>query len=313
MKILVCPLNWGLGHATRCVPVIRQLISEGHEPVLVSDGFPLEFLRQEFPSLRYIILPSYSIHYSTGNSQKGAMMRSLPAICRGIFREHRWLKKLLKTEHFDRVISDNRFGMWNKHVHSVYISHQLMIKMPRELKILEPIAWLIHRSFITRYDECWIPDVKEKGGLSGDLSHKYTLPKNAVFTGTLSRFQGLKNIIPNNDYEVIAVLSGIEPQRSLLEQNMIDRYRDASHRTLIVSGKPQSQKQEIQIGKTTLISHLTSTELASVILGAKQIVSRSGYSTIMDLAALNCLQKAEFIPTPGQTEQEYLAYYLLNR
>jgi len=313
MKILVCPLNWGLGHATRCVPLIRQLLNEGHEPVLVSDGFPLEFLRQEFPALRTIVLPSYSIQYAAGKSQIGAMMLSLPAIIRGIIQEHRWLKEISKTEHFDGVISDNRFGMWNKNIHSVYITHQLMIKMPGGLKILEPIAWLIHRAFICCYDECRIPDVKENGGLSGDLSHKYPLPKNAKFIGSLSRFHGINNIAPNKDYELVAVISGLEPQRSIFEQNMIERYRGTKHSTLIISGKPQPQKQELQIGNITLVSHLPSTEMASVIIGTNHIVSRSGYSTIMDLAALNCLHKAEFIPTPGQTEQEYLAFYLLNR
>jgi len=313
MKILVCPLNWGLGHATRCVPIIRQILDEGHEPVLVSDGFPLEFLRQEFSSLRYIVLPSYPIHYAAGNSQTGAMMRSFPAIVRGMIHEHRWLKKLLKTEQFDGVISDNRFGLWNRHIHSVYITHQLMIKIPRGLKILEPLVWLIHRAFINCYDECRIPDTKENGGLSGDLSHKYPLPHNAKFIGTLSRFQGMHHIIPNVDYDTIAVLSGIEPQRSILERSIIEQYRTAKHRTLIVSGQPQNSKQELQMGNITLVSHLSDTELASVILGCRHIVSRSGYSTIMDLAALNCLHKAEFIPTPGQTEQEYLAFYLMNR
>jgi len=306
MKILICPLNWGLGHATRCVPVIRQLIADGHEPVLVSDGFPLQLLRQEFPSLRLIDFPSYPVQYSKGVSQIVAMIRSFPAITTGIIREHRWLKDLIKSEHFDRVISDNRFGMWNKHVHSIYITHQLMVKMPRGLKIFEPLVWLIHRTFINRYDVCWIPDRKENGGLSGDLAHKYPLPKHAKFVGPLSRFQTLGETEPNTDYEVVAVLSGVEPQRSLFEKELIEKYRNARLHTLIVSGQPIEKKKEMHIGNVTLVSHLSSAELASVLLGSKHIISRSGYSGIMDLDALKCLHKAELIATPGQTEQEYL-------
>jgi len=306
MKILICPLNWGLGHATRCVPIIRQLIADGHEPVLVSDGYPLQLLRQEFPTLRFIQLPSYRIQYSKGVSQVIAMMRSFPAIIAGIIREHRWLKNFLKTEHFDRVISDNRFGMWNKNIHSIYITHQLMVKMPRGLKILEPLVWLIHRTFINRYDECWIPDRKENGGLSGDLAHKYPLPKHAKFIGPLSRFQTLGETEPDTDYEVVAVLSGVEPQRSLFEKELIEKYRNARMHTLIVSGQPVEKKKEMHIGNVTLVSHLSSAELASVLLGAKHIITRSGYSSIMDLDALNCLHKAELVATPGQTEQEYL-------
>jgi len=306
MKILICPLNWGLGHATRCVPIIRQLMNDGHEPVLVSDGYPLVFLKQEFPTLRTIEYPSYSIYYAAGKSQVGAMLFNFPNIITGIINEHIWLKNLLKKEHFDKVISDNRFGMWSKSVHSVYITHQLMVKMPRGLKFLEPLVHAIHKGFINRYVECWIPDTKESPGLSGDLSHEYPLPQNASFIGPLSRFRGMEQIEPAVGYEVVAVVSGVEPQRTIFEKSLIERFRYAAHKTLLVAGKPQIEKKEQQIGNITLVSHLADAELASALLGAGKIISRSGYSTIMDLAALNCLHKAELIPTPGQTEQEYL-------
>jgi UDP:flavonoid glycosyltransferase YjiC (YdhE family) len=157
MKVLVCPLNWGLGHATRCVPLVRRLLADGHEVVLVSDGFPLEFLRQQFPELRFIELPSYSIRYSAGKTQVLAMLWNLPGVIYGIYKEHKWLKNLLQREHFDQVISDNRFGLWNRKIKSIYMTHQLMIKMPFALKWLEPLAWLLHRLLILQYDECWIP------------------------------------------------------------------------------------------------------------------------------------------------------------
>lgn len=306
MKILICPLNWGLGHATRCVPIISNLISEGHEIVIVSDGYPLELLKQEFPTHRFFELPSYSVQYSKSKWQVGAMMQSFPAILRGIFRENRWLNQLLKIEHFDQVISDNRFGMWNKQVHSIYITHQLMVKMPEGLKFLEPIIWLIHRCFIYQYNECWIPDIEQKPGFSGDLAHKYPVPKHAKFIGPLSRFNGLKNTITNNDYEVVAVLSGVEPQRTIFENELIAKYRNEPFKILIVKGQPEITKVVTNIGNITIVSHLSSNEMEAVLKGAKRIVSRSGYTTIMDLAALSCLEKAEFFPTPGQTEQEYL-------
>jgi len=306
MKILICPLNWGLGHATRCVPLIRQLMAEGHELVLVSDGFPLEFLRQEFPSLRYIEFPSYQVYYSSGKSQVGAMLFNFPEIIKGIVKEHFWLNDLLQREHFDQVISDNRFGMWNKHVRSVYITHQLMVKMPEALKFLESLVHWIHKMFINRYDKCWIPDVADHGGLSGDLVHKYPLPTNATYIGPLSRFKGLEKTNANAEYEVVAVISGVEPQRTLFEESIINRFMNAPGKTLIVAGQPQQEKKEIQMGNITRVTHLQDTEMASVLLGAKKIISRSGYSTIMDLDALHCLDKAELIPTPGQTEQEYL-------
>ena len=309
MKILICPLNWGLGHATRCVPLIRQLLEDGHEPVLVSDGFPLEFLRQQFPSLRYIEYPSYPVVYAAGKSQIGVLLFHLPDILKGILNEHLWLRELLRSEHFDQVISDNRFGMWNKNVHSVYMTHQLMIKMPMKLKFLEPLVNALHLKFIKQYDECWIPDVLEMGGLSGDLSHKYPLPPNASFIGPLSRFKGMQDALPDTRYEVVAVISGPEPQRTLFENNILSHFEERGQQVLIVSGQPHSIQKESLIGTVRVVSHLNDNELAAVLLGAKKIISRSGYSTIMDLDALGCLHKAEFIPTPGQTEQEYLKIF----
>ena len=306
MKILICLLNWGLGHATRCVPIIQRLKAEGLEPVVVADGFPLAFLQQEFPSLRFIEFPSYSVYYAAGKSQVGAMIFNFPNIISGIIREHFWLSELLRTEHFDQVISDNRFGMWNKRVHSTYITHQLMVIMPKNLKFLELLVHHIHKAFINRYDECWIPDREENGGLSGDLAHKYPLPRSAKFIGTLSRFQGMGNTIPNSDYEVVAVISGVEPQRNIFEKSLIEKYCNSAKKTLLVCGQPQTEKKENKIGNLTVVSHLSDLELAAVLLGTNKIICRSGYSTIMDLDALKCLSKAELIPTPGQTEQEYL-------
>ena len=305
MKILICPLNWGLGHATRCLPIICQLLEESHEVVIASDGFPLEFLRQQFPELRFMNFPSYKITYSSGKNQVFAMLKSLPGILTGILREHSQLNKILKSEHFDQVISDNRFGLWSKNTHCIYITHQLMIKMPKGLKWMEPLVRIMHRSFIQQYNECHIPDFEGLENLSGDLSHKYPLPQNAKFIGPLSRFKGVK-IIPDNEFKLLCIVSGVEPQRSIFELYLIEKYQNKNFKTLIVCGQPQKDTVERNVGNVKLLSHLNDNKLAEYIVGSKKIVARSGYSTLMDLSILNCLDKAEFIPTPGQTEQEYL-------
>ena len=310
-KILICPLNWGLGHATRCVPVIREQLAAGNEVVICADGYPLEFLRQEFPALRTLELPSYPIRYSRGKSQVFAMLLFLPSLLKGIYRENYWLKKLLIKEHFDVIISDNRFGLWNRDIHSIYITHQVMIKMPNGLKWLEPFGYILHKYIINKFNECRIPDFAEDGGLSGDLSHKYALPKNATFIGTLSRFNDYKLTAPDTNYQIVAVLSGVEPQRTLFEKELIAIYKNSDKKTVIVQGKPDSEpfKKETT-GNLTVIPYMNTSELAAVLMGCEQIISRSGYTTIMDLYALSCLNKARLIPTPGQTEQEYLAGYL---
>jgi len=309
-KTLICPLNWGLGHATRCVPIIRGLVAEGNEVVIAADGYPLQFLHQEFPELRIIELPSYPIRYSKGKSQVFVMLRFLPKLYKGIKREHEWLDHLLQSEHFDTIISDNRFGLWNKSLHTIYMTHQLMIKMPKGLRWLEPVAYRFHRHFITKYDECWIPDFAEDGGLSGDLSHKYPLTVNAKFIGILSRFSGYENVEPDNTYKTVIILSGVEPQRSIFEQEMLNKYRDVNEKTLVILGKP-TENSDIKIEKAvSIVTHLDTKKMASVLLGCSTIISRSGYTTIMDLQTLNVLHKAILYPTPGQTEQEYLADYI---
>ena len=185
--------------------------------------------------------------------------------------------------------------------------------MPKGLKFLEPVVWLLHRFFIHRYDQCWIPDFKESKNLSGDLSHKYPLPKNAEFIGPLSRFSAKINIkkpILEDEFDVVAIISGPEPQRTIFEKQIVHQYKNSKDKCLIVRGMPDSLIQKENISdQLIMFSHLETSILAHYILKAKKIICRSGYSTIMDLYVLNCLEKAEFHPTPGQTEQEYLMQY----
>ena len=325
-RVLVAPLNWGLGHATRCVPIIRELIEQGHEVVIAADGYPLRFLRREFPHLEWVEFEGLKVRYADGESQVGAMLRQLPSFVRGIWREHKELKRIVETYDIDVVVSDNRFGLWCKGVHSVYMTHQLMVKMPRGLQWMERCVWRLHRWFIKHYDECWVPDVAGEDNLSGDLSHKYPLLKNTKFIGPLSRFSttpirwedvrveaealGLKE-----RYDVVAVLSGPEPHRTNLEREITD-YRlqiidnglqiiDGSS-LLIIQGLPADDLRlaEHKDG-VDYIPHLQTELLQWYMQEAREIVCRSGYSSIMDLHTIG--RKAHLIPTPGQTEQIYLA------
>lgn len=311
MKILVCPLNWGLGHATRCIPLIKRLIEAHHEVIIAADGYPMLLLKEVFPKLRFMESCSYNIHYNKGKSQVTAMFRSIPKIFVGIIKEHYWLKRLNKQEHFDQVISDNRFGLWNKNTHSIYMTHQLMIKMPPLLKFMEPAVWLGHRFFINKYDQCFIPDNAGERNLSGDLSHLYPIPKHAEFIGMLSRFTNLNiRTLNKKSYDTIVLISGPEPQRTLFEDQMLKKFNNTEKEVLIVQGLPGKTAMDQSKGKITLIPHLSTELMAAYLIGAKQIICRSGYSTIMDLEVLDCLHKAVLVPTPGQTEQEYLAHYL---
>ena len=332
-RVLVAPLNWGLGHATRCVPIIRGLLAEGYEVVIAADGYPLRFLRREFPHLGWVEFEGLKVKYADGESQVGAMLRQLPSFLRGIWREHKELKRIVERYEIDVVVSDNRFGLWCKDVHSVYMTHQLMVKMPRGLKWMEWAVWRLHRWFIGHYDECWVPDVEGEDNLSGDLSHKYPLLKNTKFIGPLSRFStekvGWEQVRVEAEalglkerYDVVAVLSGPEPHRTNLEKQITDNglqiidYRlqitdnglqitDGSS-FLIIQGLPADDLRlaEHKDG-VDYIPHLPTELLQWYMQEAREIVCRSGYSSIMDLHTIG--RKAHLIPTPGQTEQIYLA------
>lgn len=311
MKVLICPLNWGLGHATRCIPLIRQMVEAGHEVVIATDGLPYALLKEEFPGQRFMLFPSYRVRYGNKKSMIIPMLRNIPHIISGVIREHVRLKKILKEESFDQIISDNRFGLWNKHVHSVYITHQLMIKMPGKIKMFEPAAWLLHRAFINRYNECLIPDYEGNDNLSGDLSHARPLPQNARFIGPLSRFRHPgNNPSPTVIYDTVIMISGIEPQRTLFENEMLHvAGQHKQEQILIIRGLPGTKEKTKVEQHVHIFPHLSTEQLIPALMNARKIICRSGYSSIMDLAAIDCLHKAEFHPTPGQTEQEYLAGY----
>jgi uncharacterized protein (TIGR00661 family) len=305
-RILICPLDWGLGHATRCIPIIRLLLEQNAEVIIAADKRPLELLKQEFPSLTFVTLKGYEINYPKSGSMAISMLLSIPKILNGIKREHIELDKIIDEQAIDIVISDNRYGCWSKKVKSIFITHQLMIKSPLgELLLHKKVL-----NYIKKYDECWIPDSSEqKNNLSGDLAHKFPLPANTHFIGSLSRFTVNKEegII----YDVMAIVSGPEPQRTIFERIISEQLFKSGLKSLIVFGLPESKKKLEQKQNVTMIAHLHSTEMQNAILKSKIIIARSGYSTIMDLAVLN--KKAIFIPTPGQTEQEYLAKMLMNK
>lgn len=306
-RILIAPLNWGLGHASRCIPLIKELQRQGHEIIVAADGYPFQLLKSEISDAEFIHFEGIKIRYSKSNCQIGAIALCLPNILRSIKHEHEQLKEIVKKHHISIVLSDNRFGLWTNNVKSIYVTHQLMIKMPKLLKFLEKTAWELHQWIISHYNECWIPDYTEAPGLSGDLSHKYPLPRNARFIGPLSRFSETEaQPLIDDNYDNVIIISGVEPQRTLFEKQMIKKFEDLEETSLIVRGLPQSDKNEIMEEKyLTIVNSLSSGKMKTALLNAKHIYCRSGYSSIMDLNILG--KKATLIPTPGQPEQEYLA------
>lgn len=305
-RILVCPLDWGLGHATRCVPIINELLKQQVEVVLAAEGRPLQLLQQEFPQLEAIPFPGYEIHYPKRLPLGLSMLLQAPRILYRINKETRDLDLLLKKHSIDAVISDNRYGLHSRKVPCVFITHQLTVKMPSHLSFLESLTHSVTQRFVKHYTFCWVPDKAEPQGLSGDLSHKFRPLSNTSFIGPLSRFSYSPPEAP--EYPLVVLLSGPEPRRTLFEDKLKDQLKALPVKSLLIRGVPGEGYRQIS-DTLTSVGHLEAKALQKVLQNAEFVLSRPGYSTLMDLCVLK--KRGIFIPTPGQTEQEYLGRELM--
>lgn len=295
-RILIAPLDWGLGHATRCIPIIRHLLEVGQRPIIAASGRSLELLKAEFPKVELVEFAGYNISYPKGSGMAWKMFRSTPQILNRIKQEEKELDELIDRLRLDAVISDNRFGLHSKKVPCVYMTHQVMIKAP----FFETTLYRLHMKYMRKFTQVWVPDFENKG-LSGDLAHKYPMPFNGKYIGPLSRFGALES---DQKTDVLILVSGPEPQRTRFEELVLAQAEELEGEITAVVGTPDKHFDK-RDGRLRIVSHLNALGLQREIASAKLIVSRSGYSTIMDLAAMG--KKAVFVPTPGQTEQEYLA------
>lgn len=305
--ILVAPLNWGLGHATRCIPIIHQLIDQQADVIIASDGAALTLLRRVFPDLPSVELESYSVSYHRKGSFIWNMFRQLPSILRSIRKEHAQLNHLVKTMDVDAVISDNRFGLWHQHIPTVFITHQLFTTLQGGWQLMRPFLNRINHLRIKRFDEVWVPDERGSKNLTGALSHQRAPQLKIHFVGWLSHFSSMKHQpTSGKKYDMAVVLSGPEPQRTILEETIIPQLEAMKLKSILVRGLPDNPGDK-KSPTIEITDYMTAHELYHVIMNSAIIVCRSGYTSLMDLA---CLQKkAILIPTPGQTEQEYLADY----
>ncbi len=298
-RVLVAPLNWGLGHATRCIPIIRDLVLNGKEVYIASDGEALVLLQKEFPDLPSIVLPSYDIYYN-GTSMLLDMLKSGPRILKAIKAENNKTREICKQYRIDAIISDHRYGVRNKKIPSIIVAHQLYIPYPTEA--IARVISRVNKNLIRKFNSCWIPDYPPPSSLAGKISNTEGL-HDFHYLGPLSRLEKQDNV-PVNLF-VAAILSGPEPARSKLERKLIPIVR--AHNGLLVKGKPDLD----QGTESDIIPFLGSEKLNKLILSTEWVICRSGYTSIMDLMKLD--KKAILIPTPGQPEQLYLGDYLSHK
>lgn len=308
-RVLVAPLDWGLGHSTRCIPIINMLLNQNCEVYIAVEGQSRLLLEKEYKNIVFLDTQGYRIRYSRKKSGMALkLLAQVPKLIYSIYRENSQLKKIVRSYSIDAVIADNRLGMYHSSIPSVYITHQLKIKTG--FRFTEWIAQKIHYWFINKYTECWVPDTIGTPNLAGELSHPDKLPDVRVqYIGPLSRFEKTTVEIK---YDLTVILSGPEPQRTVFEKMILKDIENYDGKVLLIRGLPdESSLLKNTFSQLIIKNHLPAAELNLAIQQSALIISRCGYTSVMDLVKLQ--KNAILIPTPGQTEQEYLAGYLGNQ
>ncbi|MDP1800662.1 MAG: glycosyltransferase [Bacteroidota bacterium] len=301
--IFISPLDWGLGHATRCVPIIKEL-SANNKVIIGTSALNRSFFDNYFPQLQKINLPSYNIRYSKNLPVWLKILLQWPKINAVINEEKKILEQIIVEHKIDLVISDNRFGLHNKNVESIFITHQLNVQSPLFLGL----ANKKNKEYIHQFNKVWVPDHKnENKRLSGRLSNSEDIKIPVEYIGPKSALNEIEiNSSGEEKCDLLILLSGVEPQRSVLENKLLEKFKNSSKKIILVRG---SNNEFNGVNKNIHVFNFAfDGELKKLILGAETVICRSGYSTLMDLYLLN-KKKIILIPTPGQPEQEYLAEY----
>jgi uncharacterized protein (TIGR00661 family) len=297
--ILIAPLNWGLGHATRCIPIIKALQDNNYIPIIASDGIALDLLRKEFPYAQFLKLPSYQIEYAkNGKNFKWKLLKNAPKMIRAIWTEKKKVAKWIEKYNIDGIISDNRLGVFSNKIPSVYMTHQLNVMTGNTTWITSKL----HQYIIQKYAECWVPDLAETPNFTGKLGHINKKKLKLKYLGPLSRMHKKETPII---YDLMILLSGPEPQRSMLEEKLKIEILKYNGKVVFIKGLVEKEQRKEQIDQVTYYNFMSTRQLEQTFNESGTVLCRSGYTSIMDLAKLG--KKAFFIPTPGQFEQEYLA------
>ena len=295
--ILIAPLDWGIGHATRCVSLIEQLKKNNKLTIGVTESNRL-FFSQLFPNLQLVELPSYNMRYHATLPAWLWVLMQRHRLQKTIKHEHEILKQIVVEKKIELIISDNRFGCYHSEIHSIYMTHQLFIKAP----FFSGIAQKVNRNYILKFNEVWVPDFEdEKKSLSGSLSHGKHYHPNINYIEPLSRIK--KTIAEKKEFDYLIILSGPEPQQTIFKELLIRRFADYAHKKIALIHPDVKDYVENNIH---FINGLHPLKLAECIAKSEIIICRSGYSTLMDLFSF-LPKKLILVPTPGQPEQLYLA------
>lgn len=316
--VFVSPLNWGLGHSTRDIPIIEHLLSRGHTVTVGSSGNALALLKRECPECNFVVFKDYPAPYSDSRFFLPGFIAGLPSVLSAFAAERKRMEQIQSENDFDLIISDNRMCVYSSRIPSYFISHQLRYSMPGYLYPFELMTMPFNSFFHGKFDGVIVPDISPDVSSSGcnprpgkNLSGKLcrsVLKRTKCRTYYAGILTSAKKLPLAEDLDYLAIVSGPEPQRSRLEEIVLRQIAALPGEKAVLLGSPQKERHEMIDGNTTVHSYVSSEEKAKLMNRARFIITRSGYTTMMEMAELD-KKHGLFIPTPGQTEQEYLSRY----
>ena len=308
--VIYAIIDWGLGHVTRSTPIIRRLIDDGNRVILVSHGKALSMLKEEFPDCIIRHVKDTQIAYPKfGWIFVFKMVSQVPKMLMGWRHERKQIKVLEKEFEPDLIMSEMRLGIWSKNTPSVLITHQLRFHLPKGLAWAGILGEWFNRIVFKHFNYIFVPDAEGEPNLSGNLSHNSRISRHPKvrYIGCLSSIVPDENS-PEKDIDLLISISGPEPQRTQFEEKILGQLDSISGTGVVTLGTPAIGNNIVKkTNNVTIYSHLNRKAMNIMMQRAKHIICRSGYSSVMELLALK--KSALFVPTPGQTEQEYLAEY----
>lgn len=288
-RILISPLNWGFGHVSRCIGLIHQLKVQDNFVVVACDTNQRAVFLEYFPDLEYVNHEGYPFHFKGGGKFGKELISAFLPLRARLKLERVETEELVKKFNINLVIADHRYGFISSQVPSIFMTHQYELPV----KWYEVAVRKGHRKMMNQFNEIWIMDY-EDSRLAGDLSVASS-KINRTYIGPYSRFS-LYKIPKEKTIEKVIIISGPTVYGQKLVDEQLSGFNSKS--VAIIA----SSEIQLPTGFVTLSRSWREQDVA--IMSASHIVSRSGYSTIMDLETLKT--SATLFPTKGQREQEYL-------
>jgi UDP:flavonoid glycosyltransferase YjiC (YdhE family) len=299
-KVLISPLNWGMGHVARSIAIIQQLIDQQNQVFVACEDDQKAVFECYFSQLHFISHRPYPFQFSGKGKWAWDLFRQRKKLLERFAEENNEVTVYISDFQIDVVISDHRYGFFSTTKPSIFITHQLHLP----LKWFQKPMQFIHQKLLQNFSSVWVLD-EENSSLAGKLSEKIK-HKDLHYIGWKSRFQlsGHDSKACDNLY----LVSGPLPYSQDFLNECVEMAWQKSGNNVCIFPSNLVLPLQLPLNLTCLPANDWQ-DVDAYFRGARFIISRAGYTTIMDLKVLN--KKSMLIATPGQAEQEYLVTLVL--